>query len=279
MKKFITLFLTGCGVGITTLIPGLSGGAVILVVGVYEELLTTIKKITGDVATFLLQGNVGEAWRIMPFYFIVPFLLGFCIAIVSLATILSMFFSSYPIHMWALIFGLVFASALVILQRIPKLRIREVVLCILSGLLFFFLVGIIPFETPHTLFFIFLSGVLAICALLMPGISGSFVLVLLGKYQYLLAAVIDRNIQTLAIFMAGCILGVALFSRVLSWLFKKHHDISVAVIAGCMFGSLRKIWPWRESNLQFDTVFLTAVFLCVIGMSLVFYIEGRKRSV
>ncbi len=279
MKKFITLFLTGCGVGITTLIPGLSGGAVILVVGVYEELLTTIKKITGDVVRLLLHGKVNEAWRAIPFYFVVPFAFGILCSIFGLANILSYLLTTYSIYMWALIFGLVFASALVILQRIPTWNVRKVGAFAIATVVSYVAVGSIPFETPHTLFFIFLSGVLAICALLMPGISGSFVLVLLGKYQYLLAAVIDRNIQTLAIFMAGCILGVALFSRVLSWLFKKHHDISVAVIAGCMFGSLRKIWPWRESNLQFDTVFLTAVFLCVIGMSLVFYIEGRKRSV
>lgn len=244
----------------------------------YEELLSVIKTITGDVARFVLHGNFKDAIRITPFYFVTPIAFGIVVSIFGLANILSFLLTAFPVYMWAFIFGLVSASALIILQRIPSWNMREACAVIVATAISYIVVGSIPVETPNTAFFIFLSGVIAVCALLMPGISGSFVLLLLGKYHDILTAVIDRNLQTLVVFSAGCVLGIVLFSRLLTWLFKKHHDISVAIIAGFMLGSLRKIWPWKDAIVQFDIGFLTAVLLCVFGLCLAFYIDGKKQT-
>lgn len=295
-KKYIRLYLTGFGMGTADLIPGVSGGTVAFLSGIYEELLYTIKSLSGDFLKIVLKGQIRQAVRIIPFKFLIPLGLGLFSAIFSLANLLSYMLAEHPSFIWAFFFGLVLASTFIVLKRVVRWDLSDRLSFLISAIITYFIVGMIPIETPNNLPFIFISGAIAICAMILPGISGSFILLLLGKYQQILGAVTERDFLTLGVFMAGCVIGLALFARVLSWLFKNHHDISVAILAGVMLGSIRKIWPWQEvvstrinshgevvplivNNVlpsAFDLQFLLVATLMVFGAGFVMYLDRYK---
>lgn len=232
--------------GTADLIPGVSGGTVAFLSGIYEELLHSIKIVSGQFLKHLFKLKFKEALHSVPFKFLLPLAVGLFTALFSLANLLSYLLAEHPSFVWAFFFGLVLASTWIVLKRVVKWDISDMVAFGVSTIVTYFIVGAIPIETPNNVPFIFLSGMIAICAMILPGISGSFILLLMGKYQQILGAVTNRDVLTLGVFMAGCIIGLSLFSRVLSWLFKHHHDISVAILSGVMLGSVRKIWPWKE---------------------------------
>ena len=241
--------MTGFTMGTADLVPGVSGGTIAFLSGIYEELIYSIKFVTGDVLKKALTGKIVEAIKMVPYKFLVPLAFGLMTAIFTLANALSYLLENYPIFVWSFFFGLVIASTIIVMRRVVKWDVRDMVSFVIAAVITYFVVGLVPVETPSTLPVFFLSGVIAIIAMILPGISGSYILLLLGKYQQVLGAVTNRDFLTLAVFTAGCVLGIALFSRVLSWLFAKHHDISIAILAGIMLGSVRKIWPWKETVL------------------------------
>lgn len=245
-SRYTRLFLIGFSMGSADLIPGVSGGTIAFLSGIYEELLYAIKLVTGDVLRLFLRGKFVQAIKITPFKFLVPLGFGLMTALFSLAKILSYLLEHHSVFVWSFFFGLVLASTVIVLKRVVKWDVSDKIAFLISAVAAYILVGTIPVETPSSFPFIFLSGMIAICAMILPGISGSFILLLLGKYQQILAAVTSRDFLTLIIFMAGCVLGLAVFARFLTWLFAKHHDISVAILAGIMLGSVRKLWPWKE---------------------------------
>jgi len=246
LKRYIRLYFTGFAMGTADLIPGVSGGTIAFLSGIYEELIFSIKTLSGEFLRLLLKRKIKEAIDIIPFRFLVPLAFGLFTAVFVLSQVLTFLLREYSQFVWAFFFGLVLASTWVVLKRVVKWDMSDKLSFLFSIIITYFIVGMIPIETPNTPAFIFLSGAIAICAMIMPGISGSFILLLLGKYQQILAAVTQRDFFTLAIFMAGAVLGLAFFARVLSWLFKNHHDISIAILAGVMLGSVRKLWPWQE---------------------------------
>lgn len=246
LKKNVRLFVTGFSMGVADLIPGVSGGTIAFLSGIYEELIYSIKKVTGDTIRLFLRGKIKEGIESIPFSFLVPLAVGLFTAIFTLANLLSYLLEVYPVFVWAFFFGLVLASTVIVMKRVVKWDLSDKLGFVIAAIGAYILVGLVPVETPNNLFFFFLSGAIAIVAMILPGISGSFILLLLGKYQQVLASVTERNFLNLFVFMAGCVVGIALFSRVLSWLFRRHHDISVAILAGFMLGSVRKIWPWKE---------------------------------
>lgn len=292
-KKYIRLLITGFGMGSADLIPGVSGGTIAFISGIYEELLKSIKIVTGDVLKLFLKGQFGKGFKLIPFQFLVPLALGLFTAVITLASLLSYLLSTYPVFVWAFFFGLVLASVFIVLKRVGTWYISNKLAFVVSAVVAYILVGLVPVETPNTLPLMFVSGMFAICAMILPGISGSFILLLLGKYQQLLQAVTERDIVTLLVFMGGAVIGLALFARILTWLFAKHHDISVAILAGFMLGSVRKLWPWKEvvqtrvnshgeivplvennvipSTLDLSVVF--AVILMVVAVCLVLYLD------
>lgn len=245
-KRSIRLFVTGFFMGTADLIPGVSGGTIAFLSGIYEELIFSIKKVTGETLRLVLRGKFSDAIKSVPFPFLIPLFLGLFTAIISLANLLAFLLDTFPVFVWSFFFGLVLASTLVVMKRVVKWDASDKLAFIGAAVGAYILVGLVPVETPDTLFMFFLAGAVAICAMILPGISGSFILLLMGKYQQVLAAVTQRDVLTLGVFMTGCAVGIALFSRLLSWLFKMHHDISVAILAGFMLGSVRKIWPWKE---------------------------------
>jgi len=246
VKKNVRLFFTGFFMGTADLIPGVSGGTIAFLSGIYEELIYSIKKVTGETVKLALRGKIGEAIKSIPFPFLIPLAVGLFTAVLSLASLLSFLLETYPVYIWSFFFGLVLASTLIVMKRVVTWDLSDKVAFIGAAIGAYILVGLVPVETPDSLPMFFLAGAIAICAMILPGISGSFILLLIGKYQQVLGAVTQRDFLTLGIFMAGCAVGIAVFSRVLSWLFRTHHDISVAILAGFMLGSVRKIWPWKE---------------------------------
>jgi putative membrane protein len=246
IKKNLRLFLTGFSMGVADLIPGVSGGTIAFLSGVYEELIYSIKQVTGNTIKLVLRGKIPDAIKSIPFPFLLPLGIGLLTAVFSLANVLSYLLGTHPVFVWSFFFGLVVASTFIVMKRVVKWDLSDKIAFIIAAVSAYILVGLVPIETPDSLPVFFLAGAIAICAMILPGISGSFILLLLGKYQQVLSAVTQRDVVTLSVFMAGCVFGIAFFSRILSWLFRKHHDISVAVLAGFMFGSVRKIWPWKE---------------------------------
>lgn len=291
-KSYLRLFITGLSMGTADLIPGVSGGTIAFLSGIYEELIASIKLMTGDVLRLFLRFKFAEGIRLIPFKFLTPLALGLFGAIFLLANLLSYLLTTYPVFVWSFFFGLVLASTFVVTKRIKKWGMVDVMGFIVSAIGAYILVGFVPIETPSGLPVFFLAGMIAIVAMILPGISGSFILLLLGKYQQILGAVTSRDFLTLLVFTLGAVFGIALFSRVLSWLFARHHDISVAILAGFMLGSVRKIWPWQEviqtridshgeevplvvNNVlpqSLDATVLLAIVLMAIGVGIVLYL-------
>ena len=172
---------------------------------------------------------------------------GILSAIFSLSRAITHLLDNEPVLLWAFFFGLVLASVFKVGGRIPQWNLRTLLGAVGATLSAYFLVGLVPVEMPHSPPYIFCSAVIAICAMILPGISGSFVLVLLGQYPYLLNAINTRDLFTIALFGAGAVVGLMAFSRVLNWFFRHYHDLTLALLTGLMLGSLRKIWPWKET--------------------------------
>ena len=242
----LTLFAKGFCMGASDVIPGVSGGTMALILGIYEELIQSIKAFDGALLRLVLQGRFTQALKTAPLGFILPLGIGILTAIFTLARGLSWLLESYPVAIWSFFFGLVLASAIVVGRRIDRWRFSTVIGLLLSAMGAYILVGLVPVNTPETLPFIFLCGAIAICAMILPGISGSFILVLLGKYHFVLNAVGRFDILVLSVFSAGTATGIMLFVRILNWLLKRYHQITMAALTGLMIGSLRKIWPWKS---------------------------------
>ncbi|MFH2022137.1 MAG: DUF368 domain-containing protein [Patescibacteria group bacterium] len=249
-KPLLKLFVTGFSMGSADIVPGVSGGTIALLFGVYEKLIESIKVITGQVIRLVFKGKFKEAWQTAPIAFLLPLGVGLLTAIFAMSSLLQSLLRDYPVLTWSVFFGLVVASTVIVSQKIKKWQAGTLGLMVVASILTYLIVGSIPIETPATPLAFFLSGVVGICAMILPGVSGSFLLILLGKYAQVLEAVTAFDIVTLAIFALGAGVGIATFSRVLSYLFGKHHNQLVAVLTGMLIGSLRKIWPWKEVVLE-----------------------------
>jgi putative membrane protein len=232
--------------GAADVVPGVSGGTMALILGIYEELIQSIKAFDWDCLRLVLRGRFSQLLDKVPLGFLLPLGMGILTAIFTLARGLSWLLNEYPVAVWSFFFGLVLASAFVVGRRIVKWNWSTFLGIVLSAIAAYVLVGLVPINTPETLSFIYLCGAVAICAMILPGISGSFILVLLGKYQYVLDAVGRLDVVVLGVFTAGTATGILLFVRLLSWLLNKYHQMTMAGLTGLMIGSLRKIWPWKS---------------------------------
>lgn len=243
------LILTAKGfcMGASDVVPGVSGGTIAFIFGIYEELIDAIKSI--DLASIRLLGTlkIRAFLEQVPWRFLTAVGIGIVAAIFSLAKILSWLLHHEPILIWSFFFGLILASIVTVSGRVKHWTTSTWAGFSAGTLGAYLVVGLVPVSTPEAPWFLFICGAIAICAMILPGISGSFILVLLGKYQFILEAVNHRDFFTLSVVASGACLGIAAFSRMLSWLFKNYHDPTVAVLAGLMLGSLRKVWPWKQT--------------------------------
>ena len=237
--------------GAANVIPGVSGGTMALILGIYEELINAIRSINLKFVRLITILNIKEALSTVSWPFLLPVGLGVLLATFSLAEALSWLLDRYPVIVWSFFFGLIVSSVITVSRVIKQWRISTIVAIVVGTIIAYGFFGVIPVSTPNAPWFIFGSGFIAICAMILPGISGAYVLVLLGKYHYILEALNNKDFFTLFIIGAGSLVGLISFAQILGWLLKRYHDLIMAILIGLMCGSLRKIWPWKETVTTF----------------------------
>ncbi len=272
--------------GAADVVPGVSGGTMALIMGIYEELIHAITQFSRrDLYAHVFSGRVGKAFEQVHLGFLVALVLGIAAAVLSLAGILEHLLGTEPVWVFSFFFGLIVASVWVVGKLVRGWNAGTVTSFVVGAALAFIIVGLTPTQTPEASWFIFLSGAIAICALILPGISGSFILLLLGKYEFVLGAVNDRNLGVIVVFALGAAVGLLGFAKILNWLLTHYYDILIAVLCGFMLGSLRKIWPWKvelEGGLLTRNVLpagglelLYALLLALAGVALVLLISRQ----
>ena len=251
LLNFIILAIKGFLMGAANVIPGVSGGTMALILGIYEELINAIRSINLKFLRLITILNIKEALSTVSWPFLLPVGLGVLLATFSLAEALSWLLDRYPVIVWSFFFGLIVSSVITVSRVIKQWRISTIVAIVVGTIIAYGFFGVIPVSTPNAPWFIFGSGFIAICAMILPGISGAYVLVLLGKYHYILEALNNKDFFTLFIIGAGSLVGLISFAQILGWLLKRYHDLIMAILIGLMCGSLRKIWPWKETVTTF----------------------------
>lgn len=292
-KNIITAIKGAC-MGAADVIPGVSGGTIAFIMGIYDDFVGSLASINGEAVRLLLKGQFKAFWRHINGSFLLSLVIGIGISIVSLAGLMQILLSDFPIQTWAFFFGLIVASSIFIIRGISGWKLRELALIAFGIVLGVVICTLSPTQTPDGLWFIFLSGAIAICAMILPGISGSFILLILGKYQYIMGAISNlvsgvdfgRNLLILCVFAIGCIVGILSFSRFLHWLLARWNKETLIVLAGFIIGSLVKVWPWSnpEALAQAEEagsmLYGSAIIFALIGFGLVTGIEliGKKIS-
>lgn len=295
MKKYLILIIKGMGMGAADVVPGVSGGTIAFITGIYEELINSIKSINFKSLKLLFSGKLAEFWKAINANFLIAILMGIGISVFSLAKLLKFILETYPELIWSFFFGLIVASAIYVAKQIKVWNVSAIISLILGVVVAWVITEITPAETTEAYWFIFVSGAIAICAMILPGISGSFILLLMGKYEFIIGAVSELKLAVITVFLSGAAVGIISFSNVLSWLLRKFHNQTIAVLAGFMVGSLNKVWPWKNTletftdrhgeivpliqanvlphNYVGDSHLYSAIGLAIIGFVLIFVIE------
>ncbi|HNV30033.1 MAG TPA: DUF368 domain-containing protein [Cyclobacteriaceae bacterium] len=245
-KDYLLLYLKGISMGAADVVPGVSGGTVAFITGIYEELINSLKSIDVEAIRLLTQFQIADFWKKINGSFLITVLGGIVTSLISLARLMTYLLDNHPILIWSFFFGLILVSSPLILRDITKWSLSSV-LSFIAGIIIAYLITIIsPTETPTNYPFIFFCGALAICAMILPGISGAFILLLIGKYEYMITALTEMNIPVVIVFVLGCFLGLLGFSRFLSWILTHYRFPTLALLGGFMIGSLNKVWPWKQ---------------------------------
>ena len=245
-KDYLLLVLKGMSMGAADVVPGVSGGTIAFITGIYEELINSIKSINLSAVKLFFTGRFKEFWAAINGTFLLSVFIGVGISVFSLAKGLEYLLTHYPILVWSFFFGLIVASAIYVSRSIKNWNFGTILSGIIGIAIAYSITVISPAEANTSYLFVFISGMIAICAMILPGISGSFILVLLGMYKFILGAVGDMNLAVILTFLVGAAIGIVAFSNVLSWLLRKYHNLTIAMLAGFMVGSLNKVWPWKE---------------------------------
>lgn len=295
---YIVLSLKGIAMGAADVVPGVSGGTIAFITGIYEELINSIKSIDLKALKLLCSLKLGEFWKKINGNFLLSVVVGIGISIFSLAKLMTYLLHNQPIGTWAFFFGLIIASSLLVSKDVEKWNFKTII-ALLGGIaVAYTITAVSPASTPDTWWFIMLSGAIAICAMILPGISGAFILVLLGKYQFIMEAVSNLNVGVLLLFAVGAIAGIISFAHFLSWLLSNYRSVTIAILTGFMIGSLNKVWPWKEvletytdshgnlhplieqnvSPARFETLYgnsqlWQAIVLCAFGFLLIWGLE------
>ena len=268
IKDFFLIAVKGACMGAADVIPGVSGGTIAFIMGIYDEFVGSIARIDSEAVRLLLKGKFREFWKHINGSFLLSLVAGIGASVICLAGLMQMLLRDFPIQTWAFFFGLIVASSIFILRGISGWRLREGLFLILGVILGVTVCTLSPTQTPEALWFVFLSGAIAICAMILPGISGSFILLILGKYQFIMSNITAcvSNIGALwgasgadpalfwsaalviAVFLIGAVCGIIGFSKFLHWLLARWHKETLIVLAGFIIGSLVKVWPWSNMD-------------------------------
>lgn len=294
IKARLQLVLKGIGMGAADIVPGVSGGTIALITGIYEELIDSLKSFS-TVLPFFKREGLKASWKHINGSFLITLFSGIAVSFLGLVQFIEYALEHQPILLWSFFFGLILASCYFVAKIIKKWSTATLILLISGALITYFITGISPAETPDSLWFVFISGMIAICAMILPGISGSFILLLLGKYKYMISALSNLDFTVIFTFMAGCVIGILSFSHLLSYLLKKYHDLTIAFLTGFMLGSLNKIWPWKittkwdidrhgveipilqdnvlPANFPGNPELIPAILMAIIGAGLIIILE------
>lgn len=246
IKDYIGVTLRGMGMGAADVVPGVSGGTIAFITGIYEELINSLANINLAALKLLFSKGISSFWKHINGNFFVALFLGIGISVFSLAKGLTYLLEQYPVVLWSFFFGLILASAILILKSVPKWNVGNGI-GLMLGIAVAVFVSLAQASADGTsLPYIFLSGCIAICAMILPGISGAFILVLLGSYAVVIEGIKDVNLSIIAVFGAGCVIGLLAFSKLLKFLFENYKSLVLAILTGFLFGSLVKIWPWKN---------------------------------
>jgi len=247
IKDYVIIALKGMGMGAADVVPGVSGGTIAFITGIYEELINTIKSVNLTSLKLLFTFKLKDFWKAVNGNFLLALISGIGISFYTLARLIKHLLETQPILIWSFFFGLIVASAIVIAKKITEWKARTIIAMLIGIGIAYLITEITPAEAPTSYWFLFLSGALAICAMILPGISGAFILVLLGSYNYILSALSSFKIDVIAVVGAGAAVGILSFSHLLSWLLNKYHNMTIGLLSGFMIGSLNKVWPWKET--------------------------------
>lgn len=299
-RNYLLLLLKGCAMGAADVVPGVSGGTIAFITGIYEELINSIKSIDLKAIKLLFTLQFADFWKKINGNFLISVVGGIGISIFSLARLMTYLLHHHPIDIWSFFFGLIIASSVLVSKEIKKWDIFTIISLIAGGCIAYTITVLSPASTPETWWFIILSGAIAICAMILPGISGAFILLLMGKYAFIIGAVSSLNVKVLITFAIGAIAGIISFSHLLSWLLKNYHGLTIALLTGFMVGSLNKVWPWKQTietyvdshgveqvlieknvlpgSFNGDPLVLHAIIMCLVGFFLIWGIEkaGNK---
>jgi putative membrane protein len=292
--QYFFITLKGLAMGAADVVPGVSGGTIAFISGIYEELITSINNVNISLFKTLKKNGFQAFWKQLNGNFLVALFTGIFISVFSLAKGISWLLVNQPILLWSFFFGLVVASIFFVGKSLERWNMVAVVMFVLGAAIAFYITTLPPAENTESLPFLFFSGALAICAMILPGISGAFILVLLGSYKVILDAVHEKDFKIVATVGLGAIFGILSFAKLLKWMFSHYKDLTLAVLTGFILGSLNKIWPWKKvletkifddkviiiqdqsiSPFAFDgdNQLLFAIILALIGFSLIFILE------
>lgn len=294
-KDYLTITFKGMAMGAADVVPGVSGGTIAFITGIYQELIATISGVNLSLVKVWKEEGFKAAWQKLNGPFILALLTGILISVFSIMRIANYLLEEHPVHIWSFFFGLIVASVWFVAKQIPKWNFKVVIALIAGAAIAFYVVSLPPLGGGvASNWFLFMAGAIAICAMILPGISGAFILVLLGAYKPITEAAHDFDLKTLAIVGVGAIVGLLSFSRVLKWLFDHHSTITLAVLTGFIAGSLNKIWPWKQvletaqygdksvvireasvlpGNFEGDPHLVPAVILMLAGFLLILILE------
>jgi len=291
---YVFITLKGMAMGAADVVPGVSGGTIAFISGIYEELITSINNINLSLIKMLRKDGIKAVWNKVNGNFLLALFVGIFISVLSLAKFLSWLLENEPILLWSFFFGLVVASIFMVGKEITRWNMGSIAILLLGAALAFFITELPASDNVDSLPYLFLSGALAICAMILPGISGAFILVLLGSYKTILDAVHERDFKIILTVGIGAIFGLLSFARLLKWMFNHYKNITLALLTGFILGSLNKIWPWKKvletktfgdktivvddmnvlpGAFEGDSKLMLAPVLAILGFSLLFILE------
>ena len=303
---YLVVSIKGACMGAADVIPGVSGGTIAFIMGIYDEFVGSIAKVDRQAVRLLFTGKIAQFWKHINAGFLLALVTGIGVSVVSLAGLMQTLLTDFPIQTWAFFFGLIVASSMFILKGISGWKLMEGLFLFLGIVLGVVVCTLSPTQTPDDLWFIFISGAIAICAMILPGISGSFILLILGKYQYVMATITAfvgnvgalwgaegaeaslfwQSAAILAVFLIGAVTGILGFSKFLHWLLARWHKQTLIVLAGFIIGSLVKVWPWsnpeamQQAQISGDLQIGWAIGFALLGFFLVTGIEfiGKRKK-
>ena len=247
LLDYFIITLKGVAMGAADAVPGVSGGTIAFISGIYEELINTISNVNFSLLKTLKENGFSLFWKQLNGNFILALLTGIIISFISFMRLAKYLIEQHPVLIWSFFFGLIVVSIYFVAKQITKWNTATIIALIIGAIAAYYITGLPSLAANSNPYYLLFAGALAICAMILPGISGSFILVILGAYKTLSDAFHDFDLKKIALFATGAIVGLLSFSHVLKWLFKNYHNTTLAVLTGFIFGSLNKIWPWKKT--------------------------------